>query len=79
MRCAIYTRVSTDNQAKKEYNSCEAQEEKIMAFIKSLNNWKILKIYSDPIYSGTNLNRLALQKLLEEIRRRKIMAWICHD
>jgi len=79
MRCAIYTRVSTDTQADKEFSSCEAQEEKIMAFIKSQNNWKILKIYSDPIYSGTNLNRLALQKLLEEIRRRKIMAWICHD
>ena len=25
MKCAIYTRVSTDNQAEKEYNSCEAQ------------------------------------------------------
>ena len=29
MKCAIYTRVSTDNQAEKEYNSCEAQEERI--------------------------------------------------
>lgn len=29
MNCAIYTRISADNQAEKEYNSCEAQEEKI--------------------------------------------------
>ena len=34
LRCAIYTRVSTDNQAEVEFNSCEAQEEKIRAFIK---------------------------------------------
>jgi len=28
MKCAIYTRVSTDTQAEKEFSSCEAQEEK---------------------------------------------------
>jgi len=37
--CAIYTRVSTDLQAEKEFSSCEAQEEKIKSFIKSQNNW----------------------------------------
>jgi DNA invertase Pin-like site-specific DNA recombinase len=41
MKCAIYTRVSTDLQAEKELSSCEAQEEKIRAFIKSQNNWKV--------------------------------------
>ena len=34
MNCAIYTRVSTDNQAEKDFSSCETQEEKIKAFIK---------------------------------------------
>jgi len=38
MNRAIYTRVSTDNQAEKEFSSCEAQEEKIRSFIKSQNN-----------------------------------------
>jgi len=38
LKCAIYTRVSTDNQAEVEFNSCEAQEEKIRSFIKSENN-----------------------------------------
>ena len=38
LRCAIYTRVSTDNQTEVEFNSCEAQEEKIRSFIKSQNN-----------------------------------------
>ena len=31
VKCAIYTRVSTDNQAEVEFNSCQAQEEKIIA------------------------------------------------
>jgi len=38
VRCAIYTRVSPDNQAEKEFSSCEPQEEKIRSFIKSQNN-----------------------------------------
>jgi len=67
MYCAIYTRVSTDTQAEKEISSCGAQEEKIRSFIKSQNNWKIFKAYSDPGYTGANLNRPALQKLLEDI------------
>lgn len=32
LRCAIYTRVSMDMQAEKEFNSCESQEEKIRAY-----------------------------------------------
>ncbi len=30
--CAIYTRVSTDSQAEKEFSSCESQEEKNKVF-----------------------------------------------
>lgn len=41
LKCAIYTRVSTDNQAEVEFNSCEAQEAKIMSFIKSAD----IKLY----------------------------------
>jgi len=40
-KCAIYTRVSTDIQAEKEFSSCESQEEKIKSFIQSQNNWQI--------------------------------------
>ncbi len=69
MKVAIYTRVSTDNQAEKEFSSCEAQEEKIRAFIKSQNSWEVFKVYSDLGYTGANLNRPALQELLEDIKR----------
>ena len=72
MNCAIYTRVSTDIQAEKEFSSCEAQEEKIKAFIKSQNNWKVFKVYSDPGFTGANLNRPAFTKMLDDIKQNKI-------
>ena len=70
--CAIYTRVSTDNQAEKEFSSCEAQEEKIRSFVASQNNWQIFKVYSDAGYSGATLNRPGLQQLLSDLKKEKI-------
>ena len=67
LKCAIYTRVSTDSQAEKEFNSCQAQEAKIKSFIKSQENMSIFKVYSDPGFTGANLNRPALQELLEDV------------
>ena len=73
-QCAVYTRVSTDIQAEKEFSSCEAQEEKIRSFIQSQNNWQIFRVYSDAGYTGANTNRPALQELLEDIKQRRIDA-----
>ena len=69
---AIYTRVSTDNQAEKEFSSCEAQEEKIRSFINSQNIWQVFKVYSDAGYSGATLERPALQQLLSDMKEGKI-------
>ena len=71
-QCAIYTRVSTDMQAEKEFSSCEAQEEKVRSFVQSQDNWQIFKAYSDAGYTGANINRPALQELLEDIKQGKI-------
>jgi len=71
-KCAIYTRVSTDNQAEKEFNSCEAQEEKIKAFIRSQENMKVYEVYSDPGYTGANLDRPALSEMINDIRESSI-------
>ena len=60
MKAAIYTRVSTDNQAELEFNSCEAQEAKIRAFISSQEEMEVFKVYSNQGYSGANLSRPAL-------------------
>ena len=67
MRCAIYTRVSTDNQVEKEYNSIESQVEKIKSFINSQEKMEVFKVYSDPGFTGANLDRPGLQKMLKEI------------
>ncbi len=72
LKCAIYTRVSTDNQAEKEFNSCEAQEEKILSFINSQENMEVFKVYSDPGFTGANINRPALDDMLEDIKQNKV-------
>ena len=72
MKCAIYTRVSTDNQVEVEFNSCEAQEAKIKSFIQSQEDMEVFKVYSDPGYTGANLKRPALQKMLNDIKEHKI-------
>src|SRR3989344_1487155 len=70
--CAIYTRVSTDNQAEKEFSSCEAQEQKIRSFVASQNDWQVFKIYNDAGFSGVILERPALQELLSDLKKEKI-------
>lgn len=72
MKCAIYTRVSTDNQAEIEFNSCEAQEAKIKSFIRSQENMEVFKVYSDLGFTGANLNRPALNEMLADIKQNKI-------
>jgi len=79
LKCAIYTRVSTDNQLEVEFNSCEAQEAKIKSFIDSQENMSIFKVYSDPGFTGTNLNRPALQEMLNDIKRQKINLVISYN
>ncbi len=69
VRCAIYIRVSTDEQAKEGY-SLEAQEERLREIAKS-NSWSVYKIYSDEGYSAKNKNRPALKKLLLDARLKK--------
>jgi len=72
LRCAIYTRVSTDRQAEKEYNSCEAQQEKIISFIKAHDDMRVCEVYDDAGYTGANINRPAMQELLDDIKCAKL-------
>jgi site-specific DNA recombinase len=70
MRCAIYTRKSTEHGIELEFNSLHAQREACEAYIKSQahEGWQILsQPYDDPAYSGGSLERPALQQLLADI------------
>ncbi len=70
--CVIYTRVSTAMQAEVEYNSCEAQRDKILSYVKSQEGLEVYKEYSDPGFTGSNLDRPALKELLNDITQGKI-------
>jgi len=69
LRCAIYIRVSTEDQAKEGY-SLEAQEERLSFFAKS-QDWNIYNVYEDKGYSAKNLNRPALKDLLFDIKLKR--------
>ena len=74
-RCAIYTRVSTDQGLDQEFNSLDAQREAAEAYIKSQahEGWVCLKdIYDDGGFSGGSMERPALQRLLDDVRARKL-------
>ena len=75
VRCAIYTRVSTDHGLDQEFNSLDAQYDAASAYIKSQTHagWHLIRSrYDDGGYSGGSTDRPDLQKLLEDIRSRKI-------
>jgi site-specific DNA recombinase len=74
MRCALYTRVSTTNQAEKEYNSCDAQRDRILSYIKSQDSMEIYKEYSDPGFSASTIDRPAFTELLRDIANKNIDA-----
>lgn len=75
VRCAIYTRVSTDQGLEQEFNSLDAQREASEAYIKSQTHegWSCLKEpFNDGGFSGGSLARPALQRLLEDVRQKKL-------
>src|SRR5258706_14776855 len=77
LRCAIYTRKSTEHGLEQEFNSLDAQRDACEAYIKSQasQGWRALpQHYDDPAYSGGNLDRPALKKLLADIGAGRIDA-----
>jgi site-specific DNA recombinase len=75
VRCAVYTRVSTDQGLDQEFNSLDAQYEASKAYIRSQAHagWvQIRSRYDDGGFSGGNTDRPALQQLLTDVRAGKI-------
>jgi site-specific DNA recombinase len=75
VRCAIYTRVSTDQGLDQEFNSLDAQYDASQAYIRSQAHagWTLIRAqYDDGGFSGGNTDRPALQRLLEDVRTAKI-------
>jgi site-specific DNA recombinase len=75
LRCAIYTRKSTEEGLEKEFNSLDAQREAAEAFIKSQahENWTCLpQRYDDGGFTGGTMERPALAQLLADIQANRI-------
>ena len=75
IRCAIYTRKSTEEGLEQEFNSLDAQREACAAYVLSQQHegWTLLPgVYDDGGISGGSMNRPALQRLLAEVKAGRI-------
>jgi len=75
VRCAIYTRKSTEEGLDQEFNSLHAQREAGEAYIKSQKHlgWTLVSThYDDGGFTGGNLDRPALQQLFEDVDAHRI-------
>jgi site-specific DNA recombinase len=75
LRCAIYTRKSTEHNLDMAFNSLDAQREACEAYVKSQTHegWRLVPHrFDDGGLSGASLERPALQSLLEQVRAHKI-------
>jgi DNA invertase Pin-like site-specific DNA recombinase len=75
VRCAIYSRVSTDEQTAREYNSLHAQRDACEAYIASqrAEGWILFPHhYDDGGFSGGSLDRPALKRLLADIEQDRV-------
>jgi site-specific DNA recombinase len=75
VRCAVYTRKSTDEGLEQEFNSLDAQRESAESFIRSQvhEGWALLpERYDDGGFTGGNTDRPGLQRLLADVEAGKV-------
>ncbi len=75
LRCAVYTRKSTEEGLDQEFNSLDAQREASVAYIASQIGlgWKLVpEHYDDGGISGGTMERPALKRLLDDIKDGRI-------
>ena len=75
VRCAVYTRKSTEEGLEQEFNSLDAQREAAEAYIASQRGvgWTCLPDrYDDGGYTGGNMDRPALKRLMADIEAERV-------
>jgi site-specific DNA recombinase len=75
-RMALYARVSTQEQTKKDYPSCESQIEELVAHCR-LQGWEVAEIIKDEGYSAGSLNRPGLTRIRSLVERGYIEGILC--
>src|SRR3982074_1145981 len=81
LRCAVYTRKSSEEGLEQAFNSLHAQREAYEAYIKSQRHegWTCLpEHYDDGGLSGATMDRSALQQLLADIQAGKVDVIVCY-
>ena len=81
VRCAVYTRKSSDEGLEQSFNSLDAQREACAAYIDSQRHegWLALDDrYDDGGYSGGTLERPALQRLIRDIEAGRVDTVVCY-
>ncbi|HEV2039151.1 MAG TPA: recombinase family protein, partial [Casimicrobiaceae bacterium] len=81
IRCAIYTRKSSDEGLEQEFNSLDAQREACEAYIVSQRHagWiALIDMYDDGGLSGGTMERPALKRLLEDIKASKVQTVVVY-
>lgn len=76
MKAAIYLRVSTDEQAKQDL-SIPMQREKLVAYC-GIMGWTVYEIYVDEGYSGKNLERPGVKRMIKDAKGHKfdtVLVW----
>ena len=79
--CAVYTRKSTDENLGGDFTSLDSQREYCEAFIKSREGegWRVFPVeYNDPGYSGGNMDRPGLKRLLADARQGRFQAVVTY-
>ncbi|MBR4935039.1 MAG: recombinase family protein [Anaerotignum sp.] len=77
-RCALYLRLSKEDEGRKESASIENQR-KILREFAEVKGFSVSGEYVDDGFSGTNLNRPAFQQMLEDIEKGKINIVLTKD
>ena len=75
VRCAVYTRKSTEEGLEQEYNSLDAQRDAAEAYIASQKHegWELVaRPYDDGGFTGSNMERPALKRLLSDIEASEV-------
>src|SRR5215469_5649284 len=81
VRCAVYTRKSTEEGLDQEFNSLDAQRESAEAYVRSQagQGWALLpQRYDDGGFTGGNMDRPALQRLMADIGAGQVDAVIVY-
>ena len=81
LRCAVYTRKSTEEGLDRAFNTLDAQRDACEAYVASqrAEGWILVpERYDDGGFSGATLERPALQRLLTDIEAGRVDVIICY-